>query len=140
MQWDAGEHAGFTSGEPWIPVNPNHTEINAEAALADPDSVLHHYRALIALRHSEPTVVDGDFTMLLDDDERVYAFTRALGDTELLVVANFSGEPASAAGVPDAERWAGAELVITNGDPAPAGLELGPWEARVYRLTGPRSG
>jgi oligo-1,6-glucosidase len=137
MQWDASEHAGFTTGEPWIPVNPNHTEINAAAALEDPDSVLHHYRRLIELRHSEPAVVHGDFTMLLEDDEQVYAFTRALGDTELLVVANFSGEPAR----PALDGWAGAELVITNGDPAPAGLDLGPWEARVYRGTrAPRSG
>jgi oligo-1,6-glucosidase len=101
--------------------------------------VLHHYRALIDLRHREPAVVHGDFTMLLEDDERVYAFTRRLDDVELLVVANFSAEPA-AADVPDARRWAGAELLITNGDPAPAGLELGPWEARVYRSTAPRSG
>jgi oligo-1,6-glucosidase len=139
MQWDAGEHAGFTTGSPWIPVNPNYTEINAAAAVEDPDSVLHHYRRLHELRHSEPAVVDGDFTMLLEEDERIYAFTRALGDTELLVVANFSGEAATA----QIHGWAGAELVITNGDPAPAGLELGPWEARVYRRSGataPRSG
>jgi oligo-1,6-glucosidase len=141
MQWDAGEHAGFTTGEPWIAVNPNHTEINAEAAVAEPGSVFHHYRALIELRHAEPAVVHGDFTMLLPDDERVYAFTRRLEGTELLVVANFSSATASAADVPDPDRWAGAELVITNGDPAPAGLELGPWEARVYRtVTEPRSG
>ena len=81
MQWDAGEHAGFTTGEPWIPVNPNHDEINAEAAVADPDSVFHHYRRLIELRHSEPVVAHGDFTMLLPDDERVYAFTRGSATT-----------------------------------------------------------
>jgi oligo-1,6-glucosidase len=137
MQWDRGPNAGFTTAEPWIAVNPNHTEINAEAALADTGSVLHHYRALIELRHDEPAVVEGDFTMLLSEDERVYAFTRRLDDVELLVVANFSGEPATAA----IEGWAGAELVITNGDPGPAGLGLGPWEARVYRrATAPRSG
>jgi oligo-1,6-glucosidase len=132
MQWDASEHAGFTRGTPWIAVNPNHTEINAQAAVADPDSVFHHYRRLIELRHSEPAVADGDFTMLLPDDERVYAFTRRLGDTELLVVANFSGEPATA-DVPGAAAWAASELVIAN-VPAPAdGLALQPWEARVYR-------
>ncbi len=135
MQWDGSEHAGFTSGMPWIPVNPNHAEINAAAATADPDSVFHHYRRLIALRHDEPAVVHGDFTMLLEDDPRVYAFTRRLGDVELLVVANHSGEPASAAGVPDAGDWARAELVLANAEPGAAGLELGPWEARVYRRT-----
>jgi oligo-1,6-glucosidase len=132
MQWDASEHAGFTSGTPWIAVNPNHAEINAEAAVADPDSVFHHYHRLIELRHSEPAVADGDFTMLLPADERVYAFTRRLGDTELLVLGNFSGEPASP-DVPDAAAWAAAELLITN-VPAPGdGLALQPWEARVYR-------
>jgi oligo-1,6-glucosidase len=133
MQWDAGEHAGFTTGEPWIPVNPNHAEINAQAARADEDSVFHHYRRLIALRHAEPAVAHGDFTMLLEDDPRVYAFTRAHEGTELLVVVNVSGEPASAAGVPGAAAWAGAELVLTNAEPEPGGLELGAWEARVYR-------
>ncbi len=93
MQWDAGAHAGFTTGTPWLAVNPNHRAINAEAARADPASVFHHYRRLIALRHTEPAVVEGDFTMLLPDDEQVYAFTRRLGDVELLVLGNFSGEP-----------------------------------------------
>ena len=104
MQWDGSPHAGFTTGEPWIPVNPNHTEINAEAAVADPDSVFHHYRRLIELRHAEPAVAYGDFTMLLEDDPQVYAFTREHEGTELLVLVNVSGEPASAAGIPDAER------------------------------------
>ena len=113
MQWDDSEHAGFTTGTPWLPANPNHTEINARAALADPDSVLHHYRRLIELRHTEPAVVHGDFTMLLPDDEQLYAFTRRLGEVELLVLGNFSGRPATAA-IPDAEAWAGAELVLSN--------------------------
>ncbi len=142
MQWDDSPHAGFTTGEPWIAVNPNHTEINARDAVADPGSVFHHYRRLIELRHGEPAVAHGDFTMLLEDDPRVYAFTRRLGDTVLLVVANFSGEPASAAGLPDAEGWTGAELLITNVQErgqTPV-LRLEPWEARVYRrVTAPRS-
>jgi oligo-1,6-glucosidase len=132
MQWDDSAQAGFTTGTPWIDVNPNHSEINARAAVADPDSVWHHYRRLIELRHTEPAVALGDFTMLLADDERVYAFTRRLGGVELLVVANVSGEQAVAA-VPDANEWARAELLLTNADPDPASLELGPWEARIYR-------
>jgi oligo-1,6-glucosidase len=128
MQWDASEHAGFTTGEPWIPVNPNHTEINAEAALADPDSVFHHYRRLIELRHAEPVVAHGDFTMLLPEDERVYAFTRRLGGIELLVLGNFSGETA-AVELPEA----GGELVLGNYADAGEELVLRPWEARVLR-------
>jgi oligo-1,6-glucosidase len=67
MQWDASPNAGFTTGTPWLAVNPNHTEINAEAALADPDSVFHHYRRLIALRKELPVVVHGVYAPLLPD-------------------------------------------------------------------------
>lgn len=69
-------------------MNPSFGEINATRALADPDSVLHHYRRLIALRHDEPAVAHGDFSRLLADHEQVYAFVRRHGDTELLVLAN----------------------------------------------------
>jgi oligo-1,6-glucosidase len=137
MQWDASEHAGFTTGTPWIPVNPNHHEVNARAAMADPDSVFHHYRRLIELRHAEPTVALGHFTMLLGNHEHVYAFTRRHGGTELLVLANFSGEEQTVE-VPDGERWADAERLIGNVPrPAAIGAEvtLQPWEARVDRLT-----
>jgi oligo-1,6-glucosidase len=134
MQWDASEHAGFTTGTPWMPVNPNATEINAQAELADPASVLHHYRRLIELRHTEPTVAHGDFTMLLADHEQVYAFTRRHRDTELLVLGNFSGASVTVE-VPDA-AWLDAELLLAN-VPAPAALQaqltLQPWEARVHR-------
>ncbi|MDP8910208.1 MAG: alpha-glucosidase [Chloroflexota bacterium] len=136
MQWDDSRHAGFTTGEPWIAVNPNHSEINVAAARADPDSVFHHYRRLIALRHDEPVVAHGDFTMLLADDERVYAFTRRLDDTELLVIGNFSGETVVLSDLPDGGAWAGCDVLIGN-CPAlqePAGeLRLEPWEARVHR-------
>jgi oligo-1,6-glucosidase len=134
MQWDGSQHAGFTTGTPWLPVNPNHGEINAEAERADPDSVLHHYRRLIALRHEEPTVAHGDFTMLLPDDERVYAFTRRLDDVELLVLANFSGETV-AVELPDPGAWRGAELLLSSCPDHAAGRDgaLEPWEARVLR-------
>jgi oligo-1,6-glucosidase len=135
MQWDRSPHAGFTTGDPWVPVNPNTTEINAEAALADPDSVVHHYQKLIALRHEHPVVALGDFTMLLPQDTRVYAFTRSLAGVALLVLGNFSAE-AAAVDLPDAAAWATSEVLLGN-YPAPAstetGLVLRPWEARVYR-------
>lgn len=134
MQWDDSPSAGFTSGTPWLAVNPNHVRINARAARADPDSVFHHYRRLIELRHTEPVVAHGDFTMLLADDERVYAFTRRLDGVELLVVANLSSQ-AALAPVPDAAAWARAELLLGNcGEPASRDeLLLQPWEARIHR-------
>ncbi len=134
MQWDATADAGFTTGEPWLPVNPNKDEVNAEAAVADPDSVFHHYRRLAALRHDLPVVVDGGFELLLPADEQVWAFTRTLGDERLLVLANCSSRSASVNpdDVPDLH---GAEpLLTTHGDRD--GLDLLAWESRVYRWTG----
>ncbi|SDT78721.1 glycoside hydrolase family 13 protein [Actinoplanes derwentensis] len=129
MQWDDSPNGGFSTGTPWLPVNPNHVEINAKAQRADPDSVFHYYRRLIELRKTEPAVAGGDFTMLLPHDERLYAFTRRLDGTELLVIGNFTGETVRA----EIDGWAGAELVLTNLDSPPDDLTLGPWQAVVYR-------
>jgi oligo-1,6-glucosidase len=133
MQWDDSPHAGFTTGTPWLAVNPNHKDINAAAAVADPDSVFHHYRRLIELRHTEPVVAHGDFTMLLPNDEHVYAFTRSLDGVELLTLGNFTSESMPV----DLSGWAGTELVVGNYPPDgnTDTLVLRPWEARVYRRT-----
>ncbi|TQL01185.1 alpha-glucosidase [Cellulomonas sp. SLBN-39] len=132
VQWDAGPHAGFTTGEPWLPVTANHTHVNAEAERADPASVLHHYRRLHALRHEDEVVRLGDFTLLLPDHPHVYAFTRALGDDALLVLGNFSGEEQRAE---VGDGW--GERVLGN-VPDPAVVRdgvviLAPWEALVLR-------
>jgi oligo-1,6-glucosidase len=137
VQWDASENAGFTTGEPWIAVNPNYPQINAAEQYDNPSSVFHYYRSLITLRHAEPAVALGDFTMLMPDDEAVYAFLRRHGQTELLVLGNFSPEPRPVL-ISDAAAWTGAQLVLCNivgGAVTGASSlpELRPWEARVYR-------
>jgi len=131
MQWNAGEHAGFTTGTPWLRVNPNHVDINAEAAIADPGSVYHHYRRLIALRHESEAVREGRFDLLLPDDDRLFAYTRTLGQQRLLVVANLSGDPTKlpAEELPD---LAGATVVLATHEPTAPVLQ--PWESRVYAL------
>ena len=133
MQWDASNQAGFTSGTPWFPVNPNHTEINAEAALADEDSVFHHYRRLTALRHELNVIVHGDFEMLLPQDPTIYAFTRSLDGETLLVLGNFSSDEVPVT-LPDASQWAREEMLIGNYPPRDGedGIVLRPWVARVY--------
>ena len=93
VQWDAGPNAGFTTGRPWLPVNGNHVTINAVAARDDADSVFHHYRRLIALRHELEIVREGRFDLLLPDHEQVFAYTRTLADQVLVVTANLSGQP-----------------------------------------------
>ncbi|MGY1822364.1 glycoside hydrolase family 13 protein [Geodermatophilus sp. SYSU D00079] len=131
VQWDDSPSAGFTTGTPWIAVNPDTTEWNAAAQRTDPRSVLAHHRRLIALRHESAVVALGDFTMLLPEHDEVYAFTRSLDGETLLVVCNVGGrEHRLGELLPEA---VGAELVLGNlagGDPA----VLRPWEARVLRL------
>ena len=82
--------AGFTAGTPWLAVNPDHVTVNAAAQEGDPGSVLAHYRRLIALRHQDPVVTDGDFELLLPEHPAIWAFLRRTPDAELLVAANFS--------------------------------------------------
>jgi oligo-1,6-glucosidase len=134
VQWNSGPHAGFSQGEPWLPVNRNFTYINAEAQLSDPDSVLHHYRRLIDLRHSLPVVVHGDVRMLLPADEQVFAYTRTLEGATLLVVANLSGQPAQVDLGADTSLLAGSVLLAAgDGDQPTRGADphLAPWESRV---------
>jgi oligo-1,6-glucosidase len=136
MQWDGSPNAGFTIGTPWLAVNPNYQEINAAAQIGDPKSVFSYYQRLIALRHDLRVVAYGDFTMVLPDDEQIYAFIRRLEDVELLVLANFSDDSV-AADLPDAQQWAEAELVLSNypedADVTSGQVILRAWEARVCR-------
>lgn len=92
MQWSNEENAGFTSGNPWLKVNPNYQKINVKAALADPDSIFYTYQKLIKLRHENPVVVDGDFELVENTGDSVLAFWRKLGSEKWLIVANLSGE------------------------------------------------
>jgi oligo-1,6-glucosidase len=132
VQWDDSPNAGFTSGTPWMPVQANYVEVNAAAARADQESVFHHYRKLIELRHNDRTVVHGDFTMLLHSDPQVYGFTRALDGDELLVLVNVSGEPAQVEVPPG---WTGARLLLGT-HPQPSVGNLRAWEATVFRRAG----
>ena len=137
MQWDGTENAGFTTGTPWIKVNPNYPEINAARALPDPDSVLHYYRRLIRLRKENQVMVEGTYDLLLHDDRAIYAFTRTLGEEQLFVILNFT------AGTPEFVLPVGVSaahpvLLIANYPVnAEEGIErftLRPFEARVYRF------
>lgn len=138
MQWDAGPNAGFTTGTPWIKVNPNYTEINVEQSLADPNSVFYYYRELIQLRKANPVIVHGAYDLLLDDDEAIYAFTRTLAHDRLLIILNFTGDT-PVFSLPGDLKFSGKALLISNypvdeAQPLRA-MTLRPYEARVYRLT-----
>jgi oligo-1,6-glucosidase len=132
MQWDDGSHAGFTEGIPWLPVNQNYVTINAKAAIADPNSVFHHFRRLIELRHEYRAVVEGRFELLLPDSEQIWAFTRTVDDQVIVVAGNCSSTPVELPGdsLPDLGR--ARLLLATHGDTG--SLRLEPWESRIYLL------
>jgi oligo-1,6-glucosidase len=136
VQWDASANAGFTAGAPWIAVNPDYVDVNAAAQVGRDDSVFEHYRRLIALRHADPVVTEGEFALLLPEHPAIWAFLRRGHDAELLVAANFSDEPVSAA-LPLGDGWAEAEAVLFSHSvrppqPSPE-LTLAPWESAVWR-------
>ena len=111
IQWTAGENAGFTTGKPWMPVNPNYTEINAEAAMADPDSVFHYYRQLIELRKTYEVFRSGTFTLLCPEDEKIFAYTRDTEQEHLLVVCNFTDETLD---FHAPKNFRGAKMLLNN--------------------------
>ena len=125
MQWNRSENAGFTTGAPWIGVNPNYLSVNAEDEARDPDSVLNYYKKLIALRKAYPILVYGSFVPLLEDDPSVYAYRRELDGERLTVALNWTDRTAPCA----LFDGAGKEL-ISNYASHKEGVLL-PYEARV---------
>ena len=130
MQWDDSENAGFTTGTPWIGVNPNYKDINAKAALADEDSVFHYYQKLIALRKEQPVLVYGHYALLEPDHESLYVYTRTLEEQKMLVICNFTKEEVSYE-IP--AEFGGKQVLISNygRDGAEGTITLKPYEALV---------
>ncbi len=127
MQWDASEHAGFTTATPWMPVNSNYPSINVAESLEDPDSVLQFYRTLIRLRKEYTVFAEGKFHLLFRDDPRLFVYERLSTTENLLVICNFSAEPAPFQ-LP--EDWRGADLLISNVNRFPENM-LQPYEAAI---------
>jgi oligo-1,6-glucosidase len=130
MQWTSEAGAGFSAGTPWIPVNPNHAWLNAAAQAADPRSIYHYYRRLIALRRTEPAATRGDFELLEPAHETVYAFRRRLaGQGSLDVYANLSDTTAALPGA----LQPGPVLLGNYPEDERGPGELAPWEVRICR-------
>lgn len=133
MQWDSSPHAGFSTHQPWLKVNPNFEMINVENQLHDPQSVLNFYRQMIHLRKREKALVYGRYDLLLDDHEQIYAYSRLYGDERFVVLCNMSGKAA----VWDEEvlTLEGAQCVLANVAEWEEGYRLRAWEARVYKFS-----
>lgn len=132
MQWSEEEHAGFTTGTPWIKVNPDYKEINVKQQTKDPDSVFSCYKNLIALRKQYPVFTEGDFELLEKTDAQLFVYTRSCDKGELLVYANFSEQEAAFV-LP--QRWRDARELIRSTESEKEGL-LAPFEAAIYYIAG----
>ena len=132
FQWDDSENAGFSTGTPWIMVNPNYKEINAKDQLERADSVFHYYQKLIRLRKEQEVIVYGTYDLLLPDSKEIYAYTRTLGEEKLLVVCNFY-EPEVSFELP--EEFIGGTCLISNYPEVSlkAEMTLRPYEAFVIK-------
>ena len=131
MQWDASENAGFTTGTPWIAVNPNYKKINVADQLKREDSVFHYYQKLIRLRKENEIIVYGNYELLLPEDENIFAYVRTLDNQKLLVVCNFSKSEQKF----DFSGYENAKVLISNynRDAGEDGI-LKPYEATVLLL------
>ncbi len=128
MQWNKEKNAGFTTGTPWIRVNPNYTIINAEEELINKDSVFYYYQKLIQLRKKEPVIVDGKYELLLPEDPAIFAYTRTTEDAKLLVLCNFTPEEKTFE-LP--KEYEGGELLLGNYREEGKEGTLRPYEARM---------
>ena len=131
MQWDTSANAGFTTGTPWMQVNPNYTAINAADEAADGSSVFHYYQTLIRLRKQYPIFSEGDFTLLFADHPALFAYQRRLGDQVMTVLCNFYEAPLT---LPAAQVSALPldTLLLGNYDAPADAAHFRPYEARIY--------
>jgi glycosidase len=134
MQWSKGDNAGFTTGSPWITVNPNYTRINAETQLEDMDSIFYYYKKLVQIRKENEVVVYGEFKLLLEEEEDIFAYRRTLGDNNLLVICNFH-QKTKVIAIPELDVK-NKELLIANYKEIEDIHLLRPYEARMYLYKG----
>ena len=129
MQWDDSANAGFTTGTPWIKVNDNYDKINAKSQVNDPDSIFSCYKKLVQLRKDYPVFVDGKFTLLLEDDENIFAYSRKNEEKTMIVVCYFFDKEIP---MPLAKECEGMEVLISNYKDTSDMSVLRPYEARMY--------
>ncbi|MBP3041311.1 alpha-glucosidase [Bacillaceae bacterium Marseille-Q3522] len=137
MHWNSGKHAGFTTGTPWLKLNPRYTEINAEEALTDPESIFYYYQKLIELRKQNEIIVYGSYELILDDNRQIFAYLRRYKKQLLLVINNFYQREAIFQ-LPSSISFRTSMLLITNYPHHTVEnlqeFTLLPYESRVYLL------
>jgi oligo-1,6-glucosidase len=131
FQWDATANAGFTTGTPWLKVNPNHTTVNVAAEDSDANSCLNYFRKIAKLRKDNPVLIYGKYTLLDKDNPNVYAYTRELDGRKILVLLNFKDKTASVNTGLDIRK---AKVLLGNYPKVSQNGQLQPYEAVIYEL------
>ena len=136
MQWSDGVNSGFTTGTPWLAVNPNYQTINVEAQEEDPDSILNFYKEMIALRKSEDIFVYGTYDLVFEDHQEIYAYTRTLGEKRVLILCNLTNKQTS---INLEKITVSTDQLLLSNIPVEEHesiqeLTLKPFEARIYSL------
>ncbi|MEQ2529339.1 alpha-glucosidase [Bacillaceae bacterium CLA-AA-H227] len=137
MQWSTEENAGFTTGSPWLGINPNYKEINVEQQQKDPNSILSYYKEMIRLRKNHETLVYGTYDLVLENDPSLYAYTRTYGSERVMVLSNLTDETV-VVGKVKGVTYKSENLLLANLEVADHSdmetLELAPYEARIYKI------
>lgn len=130
FQWSAQPHAGFTTGQPWMGVNPNYPKLNAAQQEADTESVLQYFRKLIRFRKAYPVLADGEYLPFTHEKEQIFAYVRQAPEEKLLVVMNFSNQPLTleASWLPATAVW------LFGNESAPQQSTWQPWQVGIYKL------
>ncbi|MDT2047407.1 alpha-glucosidase [Bacillus sp. 1780r2a1] len=135
MQWDRTKNAGFSTGTPWMKVNPNYVDINVEKQISDEESILNFYKKLVALRKQHEVFVYGTYDLLLENHPAIYAYTRTLDDKKAIVICNVSSKQQEFK-LPKEVKVKEEELLIHNyqvaTDEMVQEFTLQPYETRVY--------
>ena len=130
MQWSASDYAGFSTTKPWIRINPNYIQINAESQLQDPDSIFYYYQKLIQLRKEYSIFINGQFQLYLKEDPDIMAYTRTFEDEVLFIICNFHNITRTI-DLP-IEIPADHQLLISNYNDSSDASTLRPYESMIY--------
>ncbi|KAL7717165.1 Oligo-1 [Entamoeba marina] len=137
MQWDDSQNGGFTTGNPWMKLNPNYTSINAKNEMSDPNSVFNYYKKLLKLRTEHLIMSYGEVKIILKESEEIFAYTKQLDDVMWLIILNFKGDNVEFT-LPTDVKVTQQKILISNYEVDEKEdvkhFTLKPYEARVYHI------
>jgi len=134
VQWSDAPNGGFTTGTPWMAVNPNYPQINAKAAMEDPDSIFHHYKAAIQFRREHPVAIYGVYKEHYEKSKELYVYERSYEGKRMLVICSFTDKPVGF-WAPEGFDLTKGQAVLCNYKDNPVhgnGFTTRPYETRVY--------